>query len=145
MWPDAFIWCTAFTNVCEIHLGTIEMNETQTCFKSIPGFTVFPHGHTLPRPMGTSVHVYLPAGKTEHKATSIQEGSIGLDVPPTHATNSASLDLELALQAKTGNKRRCRESLPEKSHDLALWGDVFPPSEIFIHLPCKKSHRRQPA
>lgn len=71
--------------------------------------------------MGTSVHVYLPAGKTEHKATSIQEGSIGLDVPPTHATNSA-LDLELALRAKTGNKRGCRETLPEKNHDLAMWG-----------------------
>lgn len=120
------------------------MNEMQTCFQSIPRFTVFPHRHTLAWPMGTSVHVYLPAGKTEHKATSIQEGSIGLDVPPTHATNSA-LDLELALRAKTGNKRGCRETLPEKNHDLAMWGDVFRPSEVFIHLPCKKSHWRQPA
>lgn len=65
--------------------------------------------------MGTSVHVYLPAGKTEHKAASIQEGSTGLDVPPTHATNHASLDLELALQAKTGHKRRCRDAAGEES------------------------------
>lgn len=65
--------------------------------------------------------------------------TMSISFPPMDTTDSFPWISSWLFRHIQETRWGCRETLQAKSDDLAVWGDVRPPGEMFPHLSCKQS------